>query len=222
VPASSSKVTARPSPVVLTIGHSTRTIEDFIRVLQAHGVTCVADVRTIPRSRHNPQFNRDTLPTSLKKGGIEYVHVPELGGLRRSTAASPNTGWRNASFRGFADYMQTPGFQTGLTKVLDFAHRKTPVLMCAEALPWRCHRSLVADALLARGVRVEHIMSATKRQPHRITPFAKVYGRRIKYPAPGMPLEKREATSRSSRNRKAGSDSSKAKKKTILLRLERS
>ncbi len=167
---------------MLTVGHSTRPVEEFIRLLQAHGVTCVADVRTIPRSRHNPQFNGDALPKSLKKAGIGYVHLAALGGLRHTSKASSNTGWRNASFRGFADYMQTPQFESGLEELLKLARREQVAIMCAEAVPWRCHRSLIADALLARGLRAEHIMSQTARQRHKLTPFAKVCGAYVTYP----------------------------------------
>ncbi|MDE3067750.1 MAG: DUF488 domain-containing protein [Verrucomicrobiota bacterium] len=174
--------TETPSPV-LTVGHSTRPIEEFLLLLQAHGVTCVVDVRTIPRSRHNPQFNADTLPASLGKEGIGYRHMMDLGGLRHATAASVNLGWRNASFRGFADYMQTPEFGGALEKLIKLAGRRRVALMCAEAVPWRCHRSLIADALLTRGIPVEHIMSPTRRQVHALTPFAKVRGNRITYPA---------------------------------------
>jgi hypothetical protein len=170
------------SPVVLTIGHSTRTIEEFIRLLQAHEVTRVVDVRTIPRSRHNPQFNQDSLPASLKKAGVGYVHLPRLGGLRHARRDSTNTGWRNASFRGFADYMQTPEFTQSLEELSELASEDRLALMCAEAVPWRCHRSLIADALFARGIRTEHIMSLTRRQVHTVTPFAKVRGRTITYP----------------------------------------
>jgi uncharacterized protein (DUF488 family) len=168
--------------VVLTVGHSTRTIDEFIHLLPAHGVTCVADVRSIPRSRYNPQFNAEKLPGSLKKAGIGYVHLAGLGGLRHTTRASVNKGWRNSSFRGFADYMQTPEFETALAELLQLATRKHVALMCAEAVPWRCHRSLIADALLVRGIRVEHIMSATKCQVHSLTSFAKVHGTRLTYP----------------------------------------
>ncbi|HVM50033.1 MAG TPA: DUF488 domain-containing protein [Candidatus Acidoferrum sp.] len=170
---------------MLTIGHSTRAIEEFIRLLQAHQVTCLADVRTIPRSRHNPQFNKDALAASLGEAGIRYVHLPALGGLRHASKTSPNTGWRNTSFRGFADYMQTPEFAAGLDELLQLAGREQVVLMCAEAVPWRCHRSLIADALLARGIQAEHIMSQTTRQPHKLTPFAKVQGPRVTYPGEG-------------------------------------
>ena len=175
-------VKAKTSPLVLTIGHSTRPMETFIRLLQAHGVAGVVDVRTIPRSRHNPQFNADSLPASLKAAGIRYRHMPGLGGLRHTTAASINTGWRNSSFRGFADYMQTPEFERALEALIKLAARRRLALMCAEAVPWRCHRSLIADALLARNLPVEHIMSLTRRQSHALTPFAKVRGCRITYP----------------------------------------
>ncbi|MGA9451876.1 MAG: DUF488 domain-containing protein [Verrucomicrobiia bacterium] len=175
-------VEAKTPPQVFTVGHSTRPIEEFIRLLQAHDVACVVDVRTIPRSRHNPQFNADSLPTSLKAAGIGYRHLPGLGGLRHTTAASVNVGWRNASFRGFADYIQTPEFERALETLIKLASRRQIALMCAEAVPWRCHRSLIADALLVRGFPVEHIMNLTRRQPHVLTPFARVRGRRITYP----------------------------------------
>lgn len=170
------------SPLVMTVGHSTRAIGEFIRLLQAHGAACVVDVRTIPRSRHNPQFNKTTLPQKLKKAGMDYDHMPGLGGLRHAQRDSPNAGWRNASFRGFADYMQTPEFAKSLDELIRLAHRKAIVLMCAEALPWRCHRSLIADALLVRGIRTEDIMTPTRRQVHAFTPFAKVRGAALTYP----------------------------------------
>ncbi len=172
-----------PSPLVMTIGHSTRMLVEFIRLLQAHAVSCVVDVRTVPRSRHNPQFNQASLPRTLKKAGLEYVHMPGLGGLRHAKRDSPNMGWRNASFRGYADYMRTPEFGQGLEELIRLANRERIALMCAEAVPWRCHRSLIADALLVRGIRVEHIMSPTRRQVHTLTPFAKVRGATITYPA---------------------------------------
>jgi uncharacterized protein (DUF488 family) len=171
------------APDVLTIGHSTRTIEEFIELLQAHGATEVVDVRTVPRSRRNPQFNRDTLPDSLRAAGIGYVHMPGLGGLRRPRPDSPNMGWRNLSFRGYADYMQTVEFEEQLGALIERARQGRPALMCAEALPWRCHRSLIADALVVRGYHVEDIMSATRRQPHALTPWAHVEGTRVSYPA---------------------------------------
>ena len=181
-----------PAPVVLTIGHSTRTIEEFISLLQAHGTTRVVDVRTVPRSRHNPQFNKASLPRALKKAGLAYVHLPGLGGLRHAKRDSLNLGWRNASFRGYAAYMQTPEFEQSLEELIRLAKKERIAIMCAEAVPWRCHRSLIADALLVRGIRAEHIMSSTRRQVHRLTPFAKVRGTTITYPAevlPGTPKQ---------------------------------
>jgi uncharacterized protein (DUF488 family) len=172
----------RTGCAVVTIGHSTRTLETFIRLLQTYEVKQVVDVRTVPRSRHNPQFNRETLPDDLKDAGIEYLHMPGLGGLRRPRPDSTNMGWRNASFRGFADYMETPEFENHLGKLVGLAQRKRVALMCAEALPWRCHRSLIADALEVRGIRVAHILSSTDLQLHRIWPFARVDGTRLVYP----------------------------------------
>ena len=141
-------------PLILTIGHLTRTIESSIELLRAHGVRRLVDVRTIPRSRHNPQFNRDTLPKTLDYSGTAYAHMEELGRLRHARPDSPNTGWNNPSFRGFADYMQTPNFADGLEILINTAKREQSAIMCAEALPWRCHRSLIADALKIRGCRV--------------------------------------------------------------------
>ncbi len=172
------------TPLVLTIGHSTHPVDTFIQMLQSHGVTLVADVRTVPRSRHNPQFNRETLPQSLKAEGISYVHLPGLGGWRSPGAASPNQGWRSPGFRGYADYMLTAEFEQHLDALVELAWRARVALMCAEALPWRCHRSLIADALLVRGIPVEHIMSRDNSQPHRLTPMARVEGTRITYPGP--------------------------------------
>jgi uncharacterized protein (DUF488 family) len=173
---------AEPSPIVLTIGHSTRTLEEFIRLLEAHAVSRVVDVRTVPRSRHNPQFNKASLPRALKKAGLGYVHLPGLGGLRHAKRDSLNLGWRNASFRGYADYMQTPEFEQSLEELIRLTNRDRIAIMCAEAVPWRCHRSLIADALLVRGIRTEDIMSPTRRQVHTLTPFAKVRGTTITYP----------------------------------------
>jgi uncharacterized protein (DUF488 family) len=173
---------AEPSPIVMTIGHSTRTVEEFIGLLQAHAVSRVVDVRTVPRSRHNPQFNKVSLSGALKKAGLGYAHMPKLGGLRHGQRNSLNVGWRNASFRGYADYMQTPEFEQGLEELIRLAKQDQIALMCAEAVPWRCHRSLIADALLVRGIRTEDIMSPTRRQVHTLTPFAKVRGTTIIYP----------------------------------------
>jgi len=173
---------AAKSTVVLTIGHSTHPLDEFIALLKAHDVKQLVDVRTVPRSRHNPQFNSDTLPVALRAARIDYTHLPGLGGLRHARQDSPNTGWRNASFRGFADYMQTPQFERALGDLLDVAKKKPVAIMCAEAVPWRCHRSLISDALTVRGIRVEHITSVTHRQQHKLTPFARVVGRQITYP----------------------------------------
>ena len=170
------------APVVMTIGHSTHTLEEFIRLLQAHGATYVVDVRTVPGSRHNPQFNMTSLSRSLKEAGLGYVHMLGLGGLRHAKRDSLNVGWRNASFRGYADYMQTLEFARSLEELIHLANRDRIVLMCAESVPWRCHRSLIADALLIRGIRTEDIMSATSRQVYTLTPFAEVRGATITYP----------------------------------------
>jgi uncharacterized protein (DUF488 family) len=175
--------------VVLTIGHSTRTLEVFLHLLQANRVTRLVDVRTIPRSRHNPQFNQETFPDALHAAGITYQHVAGLGGLRHTRPDSPNKGWRNMSFRGFADYMQTADFKENLQALIDLARQERVALMCAEAAPWRCHRSLIADALSVRGLRVEHIMSEVKCLSHSLRPWARVTGMRITYPpGPGAEL----------------------------------
>jgi uncharacterized protein (DUF488 family) len=173
---------------IFTVGHSTRSIEVFLDLLRAQGVKRVIDVRTIPRSRHNPQFNRETLPLTLRQAGIGYTHLPELGGLRHARQDSPNMGWRNTSFRGYADYMQTSEFEAGLDTLMAAGEREPIVVMCAEAVPWRCHRSLIADALSIHGIPVEHILSATRTQPHTLTPFAQVHGRRITYPIDQLSL----------------------------------
>jgi uncharacterized protein (DUF488 family) len=169
---------------ILTIGHSTRSIGTFIQMLQAYGVKRLVDVRTIPRSRHNPQFNRDVLPATLLQAGIGYTHMEELGGLRHARTDSLNTGWHNTSFRGFADYMQTSEFQTGIKTLIQAAKREQVAIMCAEAVPWRCHRSLIGDALEVRGIAVEDIMSENRIQAHELTSFARVKGAHVTYPAP--------------------------------------
>ena len=167
---------------IFTTGHSTRTWTEFLDLLRAHGIQRVADVRSIPRSRHNPQFNRETLSTKLHGARIGYVHLRMLGGLRHSRRDSPNVGWRNASFRGFANYMQTPEFEKGLQSLIKLAKQKTTAIMCAEAVPWRCHRSLIADALTVRGIRAAHIISGKRVQIHTFTSFGRVWGDRIIYP----------------------------------------
>jgi uncharacterized protein (DUF488 family) len=172
-----------PPLVVFTIGHSTRPIAEFLGLLQAHGVRRLVDIRTIRRSRHNPQFDRQRLSAALHGARIHYRHLPGLGGLRHPRHDSINTGWLNAGFRGYADYMQTPAFEESLDDCIELATREPVVLMCAEAVPWRCHRSLVADALVVRGIDVREISSRTRARPHRLTPFASVDGVRITYPA---------------------------------------
>ena len=176
----------RVKPVALsvfTIGHSNRTLEEFVDLLRAHGIERVIDVRTIPRSHHNPQFNRESLSASLRGRKIRYVHLKKLGGLRRPAPDSINLGWRNASFRGYADYMQTPEFATALERAKRLATTHRAALMCAEAVPWRCHRLLIADALLVRGVTVRHIVSRSRANPHKLTPFAQVRADHITYPS---------------------------------------
>ncbi len=168
---------------IFTIGHSTHPIDAFIEMLNAFQVELVVDVRTIPNSRHNPQFNEDALANSLAEHGIEYCRIEALGGLRPTSKESINTGWRNASFRGYADYMQTPEFVRGVEKLTELASQKVTVIMCAEAVPWRCHRSLIGDALLVRNVAVEDIMSSTSSREHKLTSFAKVDGLSVTYPA---------------------------------------
>ena len=167
---------------MLTIGHSNRPIEEFLAMLAVHGVELLADVRTIPKSRHNPQFNRENLPASLTSAKIAYVHLPGLGGLRHPRPGSINTAWRNLSFRGYADYMQTPEFTANLTHLLELDAARRVAVMCAESVPWRCHRSLIADALAVRGIHVDHIMSARKANRHALTPFAQVDGLQVTYP----------------------------------------
>ena len=182
--------------VVLTIGHSTRPIEEFLHLLDAHGVKRLVDVRTVPRSRHNPQFNKESLPDTLRPRGIAYTHMPALGGLRRPRNDSTNLGWRNPGFRGFADYMQTAEFAGALNALIAVAEKERVAIMCAEAVPWRCHRSLIADALVARGVRVEEISSLTRTEPHKLTPFARVFGSEVTYP--GLPFAELQNEEKSS------------------------
>lgn len=167
---------------LLTIGHSTHQIDEFLDILSTFHILLVADVRTIPKSRHNPQFNEDSLRDSLKANGIEYIHMAGLGGLRRTTKASINTAWKNLSFRGYADYMQTTEFNNSLEDLIVIAKEKVTVIMCAESVPWRCHRSLIGDALLIRGFVVEDIMNKQTVKPHKLTPWARVEGSIITYP----------------------------------------
>jgi uncharacterized protein (DUF488 family) len=167
---------------IFTIGHSSRTWEAFLELLRAHKIQRVVDVRTVPRSRHNPQFNRETLSAKLRGRRIGYVHLRKLGGLRHARRDSVNLGWRNASFRGFADYMQTPEFAEGLRRLIALGKQKRTAIMCAEAVPWRCHRSLISDALLVRGIRAEHIISGKRTQVHELTSFGRVKRKQITYP----------------------------------------
>ncbi|MGA3110603.1 MAG: DUF488 domain-containing protein [Candidatus Bathyarchaeia archaeon] len=167
---------------VFTIGHSTRTLDEFIGLLKTYGITLLVDVRTVPRSRHNPQFNKETLPVSLKPKGLKYIHVPEIGGLRRPKHDSINLAWKNMGFRGYADYMQTKEFIENLLRIVALARENCLALMCAEALPWRCHRSLISDALLVRHVKVLHIISKDNTINHELTEFALVEGTKITYP----------------------------------------
>lgn len=177
----------KSSVKVFTIGHSTRPLEEFIGFLQAYEIVHLVDVRTVPRSRHNPQYNRESLPGSLASVDIAYTHLPELGGLRRTRPDSINLGWVNESFRGFADYMQTPEFEAGLHDLIELAQQSQLAIMCAEAVPWRCHRSLIGDALLIRGFEVIDIYTKTRSEPHKLTPWASVAGTRLTYPPPSSP-----------------------------------
>lgn len=170
--------------IIYTIGHSTRPLDDFIALLQAHGIEKVVDIRTIPRSRHNPQFNREELQKSLRKHKIGYRHHKKLGGLRHPKKDSLNTGWENASFRGFADYMQTEEFKEGLDTLIALAKEHRLALMCAEALPWRCHRSLVADALTVKKWKVLHIQSKKTAKLHLLTSFLQPRRGKLLYPQP--------------------------------------
>jgi uncharacterized protein (DUF488 family) len=168
--------------VIYTIGHSTRTLHEFISLLNVYDITLLVDVRTVPRSRHNPQFNKETFAETLKPYGVKYIHMPEIGGLRHPKRDSINLAWKNMGFRGYADYMQTKEFTDNLLKITALARENCLALMCAEALPWRCHRSLISDALVVRHVKVLHIISATSTITHELTDFAKVEGTKITYP----------------------------------------
>jgi uncharacterized protein (DUF488 family) len=170
---------------IYTVGHSNRSLDDLVALLAAFGVKTLVDIRTVPRSRHNPQFNTDTLGASLAPFGIAYRHLADLGGLRKPRPDSPNAAWRNESFRGYADHMQTDTFAHALDELIALGAQTPTAIMCAEAVPWRCHRSLVADALLAHGVSVSHIMSPTRANPHKLTSFAHVEGPHVTYP--GLP-----------------------------------
>ncbi len=171
-----------PEVTVLTIGHSTRTLEEFSELLQIYEVTLLIDVRTVPRSRHNPQFNKESLPDHLKSIGVKYIHLPEIGGLRHPKPNSTNMALENASFRGYADYMQTKEFTDALLKIVALARESRVALMCAEALPWKCHRILISDALVARHIQVLHIISKNSTIKHQLSEVAHVEGVRVSYP----------------------------------------
>ena len=167
---------------IWTIGHSTRTIDKFISLLQEHGIKLLVDVRSLPGSKRYPQFNKEQLADSLGKAGILYEHFPELGGRRKPRKDSSNTAWRNESFRGYADYMETEEFRKGTERLLDLAGDTGPVaIMCAEAVWWRCHRSLVSDYLKVRGIDVIHILEANKTEPHPYTSAARVANGKLSY-----------------------------------------
>jgi uncharacterized protein (DUF488 family) len=173
---------------VWTIGHSTRSVEELVLILKSYGIEEVVDVRTVPRSRWNPQFNKDELKSALRESGIAYRHEKGLGGLRNARKVSPNMGWRNKSFRGFADYMQTSEFDSALKELIGLVDRKRTVIMCAEVVPWRCHRSLIADALTVQGIEAVEIFDENKSQAHELTKFALVLNGKITYP-PQEPSE---------------------------------
>ena len=181
---------------VFALGHSTRPIEKFVKMLTAHSIGTLVDIRTVPKSRHNPQFDGDALRATLTDARVRYVQMKDLGGLRRPVKGSlTNAGWVNDSFRGFADYMQTEEFEGAIAKLVELAREaegeggRGVAIMCAEGNPFRCHRSLVADALEARGVRVIHVSGPGEGRPHRVTPFAKVVGTRVTYPQAALSSE---------------------------------
>jgi uncharacterized protein (DUF488 family) len=169
---------------IYTIGHSTRASDEFLSILKAFGIELIADIRTVPRSRRNPQYDQQSLKRFLKEHNLGYIHLAALGGLRRPKRHSSNMGWVNESFRGYADYMQTPDFEKAVEDLVARAAEIQTVIMCAEAVPWRCHRSLVGDALLVRGMEVEDIMSEKVAKPHKLTAWARVEGLHITYPKP--------------------------------------
>lgn len=177
-----SKIAGQQPNTIYTIGHSTHPIDEFIGILKAYDIETLVDIRTVPRSRHNPQFSQEALAEALEASDIRYHYMKDLGGLRHTKKDSPNQGWHNLSFRGYADYMQTVEFRQALDELIALGKRSRTAIMCAEAVPWRCHRSLVGDALLVRGIAVEDIMSEHKSSPHKLTKFAQVNGDRILYP----------------------------------------
>jgi uncharacterized protein (DUF488 family) len=179
---------------LFTIGHSTRSIDEFIGLLAAHSIAQLVDIRTIPRSRHNPQYGQEELTKSLKKSGITYQYLRELGGLRPAVTDSVNDAWRNKSFRNYADYMQTDEFERGLEELIALSQQAVTAIMCAEAVPWRCHRSLVSDALVVRNIDVEEIIASGKPRQHVLTSFAVVEGEQICYPKSALTEDESEST----------------------------
>jgi len=167
---------------IWTIGHSTHSIEEFIELLQAHGIQQLIDIRTLPGSKRHPHYNQENLEASLAEAGIHYRHMKGLGGLRKPKPDSPNLGWKNSGFRGYADYMQSEAFQEELAELIKLGKKKPTAMMCAEALPWRCHRNLVADALSTKDVETRHIMTLKQAPAHRRTAFAKVKNGKLGYP----------------------------------------
>ena len=187
---------------IYSIGHSTLEAEDFLELLKANRIQLLVDVRRFPKSERVPWTTRNSLATRLSESGIRYEHVEELGGYRTARSDSRNTGWRNTGFRGYADYMETREFEAGLSRLIALANGWRTVYMCAEAVPWKCHRSLLSDALVVRGFRIVHILGPGKRDEHRLTTFAKVHDKRLAYPPlPGKGLK----PSRPSSPRKHGS-----------------
>jgi uncharacterized protein (DUF488 family) len=170
---------------IFTVGHSTRSADEFATVLRSFGITNVADIRTIPRSRRHPHFSGPQLAADLARTNVAYLHIAELGGLRRPRADSPNMAWRNTGFRGYADHMLTDAFEEGLARLAELAGTGVTAVMCAEAVPWRCHRSLLADTLVVRGAQVEHITAPSRSHPHTLSPIARVQGLALSYPLTG-------------------------------------
>jgi uncharacterized protein (DUF488 family) len=176
------KIKKGKSILIYTIGHSTRTLDEFIGLIGAYDIKQLVDIRTIARSRYNPQYNQETFAEFLRTHNVVYLPLLKLGGLRKTRADSPNSGWHNDSFRGFADYMQTPQFEEGLEELIKLSQEKLTVIMCAEAVPWRCHRSLIVDALQVRGIKVKHIIGKAEPKDHELTAWAQVDGTNIIYP----------------------------------------
>lgn len=174
--------------IVYTIGHSILSFDDFLAQLRVHGIAAIADVRRFPASRRHPHFAREALARTLAAHDVAYAWLPALGGRRRAVPGSPHVGWRSAAFRAYADHMDTPEFAAGLAELLAGAATRETAVMCAEAVPWRCHRQLIADALVARGIDVRHVVGPRSAEPHRLTPFARLDGTRVVYDGGQPPL----------------------------------